>query len=339
MDLPAVLRERLLVHEGAPLGPLTTLGVGGPAPFVLEPRDRHELMLAVRELSRAGLPFRLLGHGSNLLVRDEGVPDVVLHTRQMTGIWHEGVRKHALRVEAGASLARLVSVCHQQGLAGSEPLVGIPGTLGGAVAGNAGSRHGCIGDVLCEVTVLDERGEARAVPCAPSDFGYRRSPFAGRVVLDAVLQLRADQPAAVWERTSAILRAKRDSQPLTARSAGCMFRNTPDAPSGRLIEQAGCKGRAVGAARVSPWHANFIVNQGGARAADVLALVEEVRAAVRARSGQELVLEVEVWGGGRQPADSVPATSAQPSANGLSAPFSAPSAGVRPTSGSGSETP
>jgi len=339
MDLPAVLRERLLVHEAAALGPRTTLGVGGPAPFVIEPRDRHELMLAVRELAAAGLPFRLLGHGSNLLVRDEGVPDVVLHTRLMTGIWHEGLREQALRVEAGASLARLVSVCHQQGLAGAEPLVGIPGTLGGAVAGNAGSRHGCIGDVLCEVTVLDGSGEALAVPCAPSDFGYRRSPFAGRVVLDAVLQLRADRPDAIWQRTSAILQAKRDSQPLTARSAGCMFRNTPDAPSGRLIEEAGCKGRAVGAAHVSERHANFIVNSGGARAADVLDLVEQVRAAVRAKSGQDLMLEVEVWGGGRQAARSAPVTGPQASGDRLPGAEPASFASPQPTSKSGMERP
>ncbi len=182
MDLPAVLRERLLVHEGAALGPLTTLGVGGPAPFVLEPRDRDELLLCIRELRAAELPFRLLGHGSNLLVRDEGVPDVVIHTRQMNSIRHHGLREHALRVEAGASLARLVAVSQRQGLAGAEVLVGIPGTLGGAVAGNAGSRHGAIGDVLCAVTVIDEHGEAREVACTPADFGYRRSPFRGQVV-------------------------------------------------------------------------------------------------------------------------------------------------------------
>jgi UDP-N-acetylmuramate dehydrogenase len=296
MDLPRVLRERLLVHEGAALGPLTTLGVGGPAPFVIEPRTRQELMLAVRELRAAGLPFRLLGHGSNLLVRDEGVPDVVLHTRQMTGIWHHGEVEHALRVEAGASLARLVSVCQQQGLAGVEALVGIPGTLGGAVAGNAGGRHGAIGDVLAAVTLLDERGEAHEQPCTPAQFGYRNSPFKGRVVLDAVLQLRPDAPAAVQERVSRILHDKRESQPLAARSAGCMFRNPAGASSGQLIERAGCMGLAVGPARVSGRHANFVLNEGGARAADVLALLERVRCAVRASSGHELQLEVEVWG-------------------------------------------
>ena len=296
MDLPGALREQILVHEDAALGPLTTLGVGGAAPFVLEPRDRQQLLLCVRELRAAGLPFRLLGHGSNLLVRDEGVREVVIHTQRMTGIWHHGVIDHALRVEAGASLARLTSVAHQQGLGGAEVLIGIPGTLGGAVAGNAGSRHGAIGDLLSSVTVIDELGEAREVPCTPADFGYRRSPFRGQVVLDAVLQLRPEAPEAIWARLAEILRAKRESQPLTARSAGCIFRNTPEAPSGRLIEAAGCKGLASGAARVSARHANFIVNEGGARAADVFALIERVRGAVRAQAGAELQLEVEVWG-------------------------------------------
>jgi UDP-N-acetylmuramate dehydrogenase len=296
MDLPASLQGQLLVHPSAELGPRTTLGVGGRAPWVIEPRRREELMLAVAELSAAGIPFRLLGHGSNLLVCDEGVPEVVLHTRLMTGIWHEGEREHCLRAEAGASLARLVSVCQRHGLSGAEPLIGIPGTVGGAVAGNAGSRHGAIGDVLAAVTLVQPDGSVQQVPCRREDFGYRHSPFRGAVVLDAVLQLRPEPPAAIWERMSAILRGKAATQPLTARSAGCMFRNTAEAPSGRLIEQAGCKGLSVGAARVSDQHANFILNTGGAAAADVLALVERVRDRVRERSGQELQLEVEVWG-------------------------------------------
>ena len=296
MDLPAVLREQLLVHEQAELGPRTTLGVGGPAPWIIEPRTRQELQLAVRELAGAGLPFRMLGHGSNLLVCDGGVPEVVIHTRAMQGLWHHGEREHCLRAEAGASLARLVSVCQRQGLAGAEMLIGIPGTVGGAVAGNAGSSHGAISERLVSVTVAEPDGAAREVPCTPADFGYRRSPFRGLVVLDAVLQLQADGPDAIFARMAAILRRKRQSQPLAARSAGCMFRNAPDAASGALIEGAGCKGLSVGAAQVSARHANFIVNAGGAAASDVLALIERVRAAVRARSGHELQLEVEVWG-------------------------------------------
>jgi UDP-N-acetylmuramate dehydrogenase len=296
MDLPRVLQERLLVHRHADLGPRTTLGVGGPAPWVLEPRDRHELLLAVAELRTAGLPFRMLGHGSNLLVCDAGVPEAVIHTRGMQGLWHHGEREHCLRAEAGASLARLVSVCQRQGLAGAEMLIGIPGTLGGAVAGNAGSRHGWISERLVAVTLAEVDGTAREVPCTPADFGYRRSPFRGQVILDAVLQLSPDAPAAILERMSAILRAKRDSQPLTARSAGCMFRNAPDAASGALIERAGCKGLSVGAAQVSEQHANFFLNTGGAAARDVFALVERVQERVRACSGHELVLEVEVWG-------------------------------------------
>ncbi|MHC4845601.1 MAG: UDP-N-acetylmuramate dehydrogenase [Planctomycetota bacterium] len=325
MDLPPVLSEQLLVHPRAELGPRTTLGVGGPAPWVIEPRAREELMLAVAELSRAGVPWRMLGHGSNLLVCDGGVPEVVIHTRLMRGIWHHGEREDAMRVEAGASLARLVSVCQQLGLSGVEALVGIPGTLGGAVAGNAGSRHGCIGDVLVAVTVARDDGTCEELPCTPEQFAYRSSPFAGRVVLDAVLQLTRSDPDTVQARVAEILRAKKDSQPLTARSAGCMFRNTEDAPSGRLIEEAGCKGLVVGGARVSDRHANFVLNEGGATAADVLGVVEAVTSAVRRSTGHELQLEVEVWGApaeaaeapGRGPAERAESAPGRPSGRAL----------------------
>lgn len=297
--LPDALLEELLVREQQPLGPLTTLGVGGPAPFVIEPRTRKELIRAVELLAAAGWRWRVLGHGSNLLVLDEGVPEVVLHTRSLRHVYHEGEREHALRCEAGAPLSRLVTVARETGLAGVESLVGIPGTVGGAVVGNSGSRHGWISEVLTEVTVVDPEGGARAVAVTPDDFGYRSSPFVGQVVLDAVVQLRPEAPAAIRARTEEILRAKADSQPLAARSAGCMFRNPDERASGQLVEAAGCKGWGEGPVVVSERHANFFVNRGGATAAQVLTLLERVRAEVASSAGVELELEVEVWGGGR----------------------------------------
>lgn len=295
-DLPAVLHERLLVLRAESLGPRTTLGVGGPAAYLIEPRSRDELMLAVRELGAAGLPFRLLGHGSNLLVADEGVPDVVIHTRGMRHVYHHGVEEHALRCEAGAPLSRLVSVALELGLTGAEPLIGIPGTVGGAVVGNAGGREGAIGDVLSEVTVVDADGSARPVRCTRADFSYRRSSFRGQVVLDAVVQLAPAPRERIHQRMKDILRQKAATQPLSWPSAGCMFKNPRSGSSGALIEGAGCKGMSVGGARVSERHANFIVTEQGARARDVLSLIEQVRARVLSRSGEELQLEVECWG-------------------------------------------
>ena len=295
MRLPPGLQRALLVRRQVELGPLTTLGVGGPAPWVIEPRGRDELALAVAELARAGLPYRLLGGGSNLLVADEGVDEVVILMRRLTGLRRPGDGA-TLRVEAGLPLARLVSLCQRWGLAGAECLIGIPGTVGGAVAGNAGGAHGAIGELLAAVTVVDADGRLREVPCAPAEFGYRRSPFRGATIVEAALALRADSPAAIRDRLRAIHAAKRASQPLAAASAGCMFRNPRPQSSGRLIDQAGCKGLAVGRARVSERHANFFVNEGGAAARDVLALVERVRERVAAATGHELELEVEVWG-------------------------------------------
>jgi UDP-N-acetylmuramate dehydrogenase len=289
------LHERLPVRRSAELGPLTTLGVGGRAPWLLEPRTAEELALAVRVLGDAGLPFRMLGHGSNLLVCDEGVSEVVLHTRRMTGLALEGEAGCRVRALAGCSLMRLVSFCSRLGLSGAEPLIGIPGTVGGAVAGNAGSRHGAIGELLATVRTLRPDGTFHETACRPEHFAYRRSPFRGDVIVDALLELRPSSRRDVEQRTAAILADKRGSQPLTARSSGCIFRNGTQ-PSGRLIEATGCKGLAEGMARVSDRHANFIVNEGGATARDVLALVRRVQDAVRARSGHELELEVEVWG-------------------------------------------
>jgi len=296
MDLPSVLSEQLLVHEGGALASRTTLGVGGPAPFIVEPRNCQELLLAVRELSAAGLPYRLLGHGSNLLVSDEGVPEVVLHTRLCQGIYHHGEIDHALRCEAGAPLARLVSAAHEMGLSGVEMLIGIPGTVGGAVVGNSGGRDGSISERLIEVTLVEPDGTARAVPCQPDDFGYRRSPFAGQVVLDAVLQLQPRPRPAIMERMTEILREKARSQPLSAASSGCMFKNPVDGSAGRLIDAAGCKDMVEGGARVSERHANFLINGGAARSAEMMALIKRVRRRVLESAGVELELEVEPWG-------------------------------------------
>jgi UDP-N-acetylmuramate dehydrogenase len=277
---------------------LTTLGVGGPAPWVIEPRGSDELVLAAAALARERVPFRLLGHGSNLLVGDEGIDEVVIHTQRLTGA-SEALEGCGLRVEAGLPLARLVALALARGLAGAECLIGIPGTVGGAVAGNAGGAHGCIGDLLVSVAVVDADGRVRQVPCERSAFGYRRSPFRGAVIVEAVLALRRESPRTIRDRMRAIHAAKRASQPLTAASAGCMFKNPGGDSSGRLIDQAGCKGLSVGQARVSERHANFFVNEGGAAARDVLALVERVRAQVARTSGHELELEVEVWRGRR----------------------------------------
>ena len=299
MRLPPGLHAALLVRRQVELGPLTTLGVGGPAPWVVEPRDRDELALAVAGLVRGGQPFRLLGGGSNLLVGDEGVEEIVILTRRLTGLTlpvEGGPIRAVVRAEAGLPLARLVSLCQQAGLAGAECLIGIPGTVGGAVAGNAGGAHGAIGALLTAVTVLEGDGRLRELRSSPSEFGYRRSPFRGRTIVEATLGLRRDSPRAIRDRMRAIHAAKRASQPLTAASAGCMFKNPRQQSSGRLIDAAGCKGLSVGGARVSERPANFFVNDGGAAARDVLALVERVRAEVARTSGHALELEVEVWG-------------------------------------------
>jgi UDP-N-acetylmuramate dehydrogenase len=182
------------------------------------------------------------------------------------------------------------------GLSGLEGLAGIPGTVGGALVMNAGGRYGCIGDVVKEVEALDSGGGKVLLDAAGAGFAYRRSRLGGLVVTACRLGLTAEDPEVVRKRTREVLKEKRSSQPLSAASAGCVFRNpSADLPAGRLIEELGLKGRRAGGAAISERHANYIVNLGGAACGDVLELIDAVREAARRGRGVELELEVEVW--------------------------------------------
>ncbi len=296
MDLPAILHEQIRVHKRPELASYTTLGVGGSAPWMVEPVSKRELLLCVSELRRACLPFRVIGGGSNLLVSDSGISEIAVYTGRMAGIEDHGSLPNALRVESGASLARLISVARGKGLAGAEVLAGIPGTVGGAVVGNSGGRYGCMGDLVVAVTLVGEDGVCREMTTDSSDFGYRVSPFQDTVVVDAVVQLEEETPSTILERMNKVLSEKMLAQPLAAKSSGCIFRNPGHASSGRLIEEAGCKGERRGGASVSVCHGNFIVNDGSATASDVWQLILDIKQTVSKKRGEELQLEVKVWG-------------------------------------------
>lgn len=274
-----------------PLSRHTTYRVGGPARFFLEPGDAVELAAMLEACRAAGLQPYFLGGGANLLVRDEGV-DAVVSLRKFNGFRVDG---HEVEAGAGLNFMALIQRTRELGLAGLEKLVGIPGSLGGAVFGNAGSKYGELAAAVLSVTVWDAESGVRSLPREEAGFSYRRSGLAGKVVLGARLGLRPGDPAELREVSRRVQEEKAHSQPLTLPSAGCVFKNPPGAKAGMLVEAAGLKGRRVGGALVSPRHANFIVNDGGATARDVLELVEVVRAAVKERSGVELELEIKVW--------------------------------------------
>ncbi len=293
------------VVRNQPLARLTTLRVGGPADLYVVARNAFELRALVRYARSRNLPHVLLGRGSNVVVADRGIRGLVVAVRA-EGSRIEGDRYGA---EAGVPMARAATETSAAGLAGLEFGLAIPGTVGGAVWANAGAHGSDVASVLVSATVLAADG--REVQLGPTELGlgYRTSRLkvpvgpddvtpAGLgaapipVVLSATFQLRADDPAAIRARLDEIRRWRREHQPLGLPSAGSVFRNPPGDAAGRLIEAAGCKGWQVGGARVSERHANFIVTERGARAADVRALAERIRAAVAERFGIRLEYEV-----------------------------------------------
>ena len=277
----------------------TSLGVGGRADLLFEPATEEEAAAVARAARARGLPLRVLGGGFNLLVGDDPVEGVVLSTRRLR---HLVVHEDRVEVGAGQSFVDLVRRSMALCIPTLSGCPGIPGSVGGVVFMNAGGRWGSVSDALLEVRGLDAQGEPFRRAVEPEDFGYRSSPFGGCLITGATFARdRRLDPRALLERHEEAMAWKRRTQPLGAKSAGCIFKN-PDGPTGarsagRLIEEAGLKGTRVGGAQVSPLHANFIVNAGGATAQDVLDLIERVREAVRDAHGVDLELEVHRWGG------------------------------------------
>ncbi len=291
--LMAALREAgVPFRENEPLSRHTSMGVGGPASVMAFPRSADELRHALGVRRDLGVPHRVLGGGSNLVVVDEGLDELVVNTQDVARVTlgEDG----RVTAEGGANLIRLVVRCCRAGWAGMQSAVGIPGSVGGAAVMNAGAYGFSISDVMREIVVLDENGE-RSAPPEGWRFHYRGSSIPeGAAVASVSLQLVAGDAAALGSEIRELQLQRVRSQP-GGRNAGCVFKNPPGAAAGKLIDEAGLKGLRRGAAVVSPKHANFVVNEGGARAEDVIAILESVAEAIRKRSGIELELEVRVW--------------------------------------------
>lgn len=277
----------------------TTLGIGGRADVFMTPDDPLSMRNLITVFRKKGLPFMTLGRGSNLLVRDNGLDGAVLSLNSFGRIevLKEGNSTAELFVEAGVPLQKLVNFCREAGYAGLEGLTGIPGTVGGAICGNAGS-YGCeIKDVLLSVAIMDGDGRLERYKAEGLGFSYRHADIQQTdVVLSANLRLRRDDKQAVAERTDRFFNEKKLTQPIGERSAGCVFKNPEGASAGRLIDEAGCKGMRSGAIEVSRLHANFFVNSGEGTAADYEALIEKVALAVQCRFGVPLEPEIKVTG-------------------------------------------
>lgn len=283
-----------IVRQAEPLAPHTWFHLGGPAEYFAEPRDATELARLVERCRQEDLSVRILGGGSNLLVRDEGVPGVVVRLPQ-TGFGQIEVQGRRVIAGGGAKLGHVISIAVREGLAGLETLVGIPGTIGGALHSNAGSRGGDIGQWTERATVLTRAGEISQRQRDELVFAYRQSSLDELVILAAEFELEPDDPAQLTKRMQQQWIVKKAAQPLDHQSAGCIFKNPRGMSAGMLIDQAGLKGARIGGAEVSDRHANFIVAEPSASAQDVLRLIELVRSRVADRLAVDLELEIEVW--------------------------------------------
>jgi UDP-N-acetylmuramate dehydrogenase len=287
-------------HAQAPLAPLTTFRVGGPAEWLADVTSLEDLARLVSDARTAGVPVTMLGGGSNVLVADAGVRGVVvrLHATAITQ-----PEAGLVRAEAGATMNGLVRWTVGRGLAGLEAWAGTPGTIGGAIAGNAHWGGGNIGDLVASVRVLARDGSWTTVPRESMGFAYDTSRLqrTGEIAVWADFGVVPGDPAALRARARDSLHYRKATQPLAWPSAGCVFQNPgagdvlpPDVPrsAGALIDRAGLKGFRVGGARVSERHANFVVNDGSASSRDVRAVIEAARAAVRDRFGVVLRDEI-----------------------------------------------
>jgi UDP-N-acetylmuramate dehydrogenase len=275
----------------------TSLGVGGAPELLFEPRTLEEAAEVVAACRSAGVALRVLGGGCNLFVGDAVLAGAVLATGGLRGL---AVHPDRVVAAAGHPFPDLVRRSVELQIPALPGCPGIPGSVGGVVFMNAGGRFGTVADALLAVEGLDAEGRPFHRRVAAADFGYRSSPFAGCLITGATFRREPGlEPRASRALLDEAQAWKRRTQPLFARSAGCIFKN-PDGPTGarsagRLIDEAGLKGLTVGGAQVSPLHANFIVNLGPATAADVSGLIERVRDAVEARHGVRLELEVCRW--------------------------------------------
>jgi UDP-N-acetylmuramate dehydrogenase len=277
-----------------PLAPYTWLKIGGPAQYFVRPRHPEELAEVVRCCHQEGIPIHVLGGGSNVLVRDEGVSGVVLH---LTDPSFSRVRVDDQRVTAGAGapLSHVISQSVKAGLAGLDALVGIPGTVGGALHGNAGGRSGDIGQYVRLAKVLTIDGELFVRKEDELMFAYRSSSLNELVILEAEFDLHPEDPEEISRRMRKLWIMRKATQPLTFQSAGCIFKNPRGMSAGWLIDEAGLKGTRIGNAEISDRHANFVVSNPGATARDVQRLIDLARSRVLAQFGVDLEPEVQIW--------------------------------------------
>jgi len=287
----AGLRGR--VTFGAALRAYTSFRIGGPADALVEPADVDDVRRLVVQARKANAPLFVVG-GTNLLIRDGGIRGIVVSLATLRAIHEEPGA--VLYAEGGVGMPTLIGYAIRRSLAGLEWAAGIPGTVGGCLVMNAGTRLGEMKDAVKAVRLVTTNGNVRDLPAASIPFQYRRARLPKGIVVGVWLQLREGLRADIAKIVKDYLHYRKETQPLAMPSAGCVFKNPPDDSAGRLLEAAGLKGLRVGDAEVSTKHGNFIVNRGNATADDVIHLIQKVRRVIRQKAGVRLELELKIVG-------------------------------------------
>lgn len=283
-----------IVRQNVPLAMHTWMQLGGPAEYFAEPRTTEELAGLLKIAQRENLPVRVLGIGSNLLVPDDGVRGLVL---RFTAPEFSGIRSEENRVIAGggAKLGRVITHSVHAGLGGIEGLIGIPGTVGGALVANAGTNNDDIGQTVQEVCIMTDSGEVRELGRDEISFEYRRSSLEEAIILSATLELQREDSLELSKRLQKLWIFRKTSQPIGHQCTGLVFKNPRGMVAGELIERAGLKGTRIGGAVICERNANFIVAEAECTSSDVLRLIELVQTQVNHRLEIELEIGLEIW--------------------------------------------
>jgi len=293
LDLPQGLAGEYRFNE--PLRSHTSFRIGGPAELLAIPCGEQALSGLLVRIKKYKLNYYVLGNGSNLLAEDRGYKGVVIKIAK--GFKKLSRDRNRLTVDSGYSLPALVDYCAKEGLSGLEWAVGIPGSLGGALVMNAGAYGGQMADSVKKVWGLTPEGKKLKLSPKKINFSYRQAHYPkGFVITGAELELKTGRRSSIEKTMNLYLSKRKKNQPLTLPSAGCIFKNPPGDSAKRLIAVAGMKGQKLGGAAVSVKHANFIVNQGGAKSAEVLALIKKIQSQAYQRLGIRLIPEVKVLG-------------------------------------------
>ncbi|MBI4685041.1 MAG: UDP-N-acetylmuramate dehydrogenase [Nitrospirae bacterium] len=282
-----------------PMKDHTSLRIGGQADVFAVPKEAISLKNMLFALKEEGIPFIPVGGGTNMLVRDNGIEGVVISLKNFERMDIVGKERDSVMIyiESGAPLQKLVSLSRDNGYSGIEGLIGIPGSIGGAVSGNAGSFGYSVKDVLISATLMDADGEVTEINADRLRLGYRSSRIPqGSIILSAIIEMRPNSKEDVKKKMKEFIKEKRERHPLSELSAGCVFRNPEGMSAGRLIDEAGCKGMKIGEVEVSGLHANYFVNKGNATASDFIRLMDEVSKRVRKAFGINLEPEIRIIG-------------------------------------------